>query len=155
MNGNRQRAYQKRSEKSHSLPCNRKRLNIQEEPRGKNRPVVWITRTGSSASSLRQHAEHATVLHGDSTWGAAGSRVPVSEAGDAEERQHVRLGAGVNFRRAPHKPSQGKRQKESVSPNSIYKWDNFMFHVVIFFFIGKAVGLLRQDVIYLWMLCFH
>lgn len=63
----------------------------------------------SSASVLRQHAEHATVLHGDRTWGAAGRCLPVSEAGDAAERQHVWLGAGVNFRGASHKPSQGKR----------------------------------------------
>lgn len=63
----------------------------------------------SSASFLRQHAEHATVLHGDRTRGAAGRCFPVSEAGDAEKRQHVWLGAGVNFRGAPHKPSQGKR----------------------------------------------
>lgn len=58
---------------------------------------------------VRQHAEHATVVHGDRPGGAAGRRVPLPEAGDAEERQHVRLGAGLNFRGAHHQPSQGKR----------------------------------------------
>lgn len=65
-------------------------------------------------SVLCQHAEHATVLHGDRTGGAAGRRVPVSEAGDAEERQHVWVRAGVNFRGASHKPSQGKNEIVSV-----------------------------------------
>lgn len=58
---------------------------------------------------VHQHAEYATVVHGDCPRGAAGRRVSLPEAGDAEERQHVRLRAGLNFRRAYHKPSQGKR----------------------------------------------
>lgn len=61
-----------------------------------------------------QHAEHATVLHGDRAGGAAGRRLPLPEAGDAEERQHVRLRAGVHFRRASHKPSQGKKEMMSI-----------------------------------------
>lgn len=62
---------------------------------------------------VRQHAEPAAVVHGDRPRGAAGRRLPVLEAGDAEERQHVRLGAGLNFRGAYHQPSQGERWRPS------------------------------------------
>lgn len=48
------------------------------------------------------------MLHDDRTGGAAGHCVPVPDAGDAEERQHVRLGAGLSFCGASHKPSEGK-----------------------------------------------
>lgn len=67
-----------------------------------------------SVSFLRQHAEHATVLHGDSSRGAARRCFPVPKAGDAKKRQHVRVGAGVNVRGAYHQPSQGKRQRECL-----------------------------------------
>ena len=63
-----------------------------------------------------RHAEHETVLHGHGARGAAaaGRRLPLPQAGDAEERQHVRLGAGVNFRGAYHKPSQGRKKEQRV-----------------------------------------
>lgn len=67
-----------------------------------------------SVSFLRQHAEHATVLHGDSSRGAARRCFPVPKAGDAKKRQHVRVGAGVNVRGTYHQPSQGKRQRECL-----------------------------------------
>ena len=95
----------KRSETSNS--CNRDRLVISGAGALGKHPLNNSHQ--SLASFLRQHAEHATVLHGDRVRGAAGGRVPLSEARDAEERQHVRLGAGVNFRGASNKPSQGKR----------------------------------------------
>lgn len=112
-----------------------------------------------SASVLRQHAEHATVLHGDRTWGAAGRRFPVSEAGDAEKRQHVWVGAGVNFRRASDKPSQGKKEivpavfrylcfEETVTPNSVQKSGNL---ILMYCIITLLLSELWRSLDALWM----